>query len=94
MLTSLIWNFTYLMIVMMFIYIILFNTFLRKQSKCCPNVGSQLRQLLLTTNVKLKEDAMWGHAYTRKRRARDGRRATEDLGAVTMQAGVPAEDMA
>ena len=29
-------------------------------------------------------DVMWGHAYTRKRRARDGRRATEDLGAVTM----------
>jgi len=31
---------------------------------------------------------MWGHAYTRKRR-----RATEDLGAVAMQAGTPAEDM-
>jgi len=39
-------------------------------------------------------DVMWGHAYTRKRRARDGRRATEDLGAVTMQAGALAEDMA
>ena len=36
---------------------------------------------------------MWGHAYTRKRRAQDGRRATEDLGAVTMQAGAPAKDM-
>ncbi|XP_066334044.1 uncharacterized protein [Miscanthus floridulus] len=30
-------------------------------------------------------DVMWGHAYTRKQRARDGRRATEDLGAVAMQ---------
>ena len=36
---------------------------------------------------------MWGHAYTRKRHAQDGRRATEDLGAVAMQAGTPAEDM-
>ena len=36
---------------------------------------------------------MWGHAYTRKRHARDGRRATEDLGTVTVQAGAPAEDM-
>jgi hypothetical protein len=34
MLTSLIWNFTYLMIVMMFIYIILFNTFLQVLPKC------------------------------------------------------------
>ena len=36
---------------------------------------------------------MWGHAYTRKRRFRDGHRATEDLGAVTMQAGTLAEDV-
>jgi len=36
---------------------------------------------------------MWGHAYTRKWRARDGRRATEDLGVVAMQAGTLAEDI-
>ena len=38
-------------------------------------------------------DVMWGHAYTRKWRARDGRRATEDLGVVAMQAGTLAEDI-
>ena len=38
-------------------------------------------------------DVMWGHAYTRKQRARDGRRATEDLGAITRKAGAPAEDV-
>jgi len=50
----------------------------------------QLKDELL---VEGGRDVMWGHAYTRKRRARDGRRATKDLGVVTTQAGAPAKDM-